>query len=141
MDKLFRQVSVKDRLPENPGSYNTDLGKLEFSKNPCYNNGIWLKGNYVNNPEIWFEEITLESIQDKRELTATFLVNSIRLLDEQGARHLVKELCERFHLLPTGEDINYKFPLNANEPHKTTLNVGCRTGANYILKALKGEKR
>lgn len=65
MDKLFRQVSVKDRLPEKSGVYNTDLGKLEFSTNPCYkNNGIWLKENYVNNPEIWLEEIELPSDED-----------------------------------------------------------------------------
>lgn len=65
MDKLFRQVSVKKRLPEKPGVYNTDLGKLEFSTNPCYkNNGIWLKENYVNNPEIWLEEIEIPSDTD-----------------------------------------------------------------------------
>jgi len=60
MEKIYRQVSVKERLPEKAGVYNTDLGKLEFSTNPCYkNNGIWLKENYVNNPEIWLEEVEL----------------------------------------------------------------------------------
>lgn len=42
--------------------------------------------------------------------------------------------------LPTEGEINFKYPLNSNEPHKTTLNVGCRTGAKFILDKLEGGK-
>lgn len=132
MDSVFIKVSTKDRLPSGSGFYLTNNGHVHFLSG-C-------KRFMGCDPQWWLEEYSLETIKDKRELTATFFVNSIRLLDEQGARHLVKELCERFHLLPSEEDINWKYPLNSNELHKTTLNVGCRTGANYILNTLKGEK-
>lgn len=54
---------------------------------------------------------------------------------EQGARHLVKELCERFHLLPSEEQISKEYKLLKNEiiPH-------FKDGAQYILNTLKGEK-
>lgn len=39
--------------------------------------------------------------------------------------------------LPEEEEVNFKYPLNKEELHKTTLNIGCRTGANFILDKLK----
>jgi len=119
MDRLFRQVSVKDRLPEKEGKYHTNVGLVYFHGKEFYH---WI--------EWWLEEITLESIQDKRELTATFLVNSIRLLDEQGARHLVKELCERFHLLPSEEILD-----------AIDYNGGFKDGVKWIIDKLKGTKK
>lgn len=35
--------------------------------------------------------------------------------------------------LPSEEEVNFKYPLNSEEPYKTSLNVGCRQGANFIL--------
>ena len=90
MDKLFRQVSVKERLPEKPGVYNTDLGKLEFSTNPCYkNNGIWLKENYVNNPEIWLEEVELPSSEELKKAAENHsFTNAFKL----GAQYILNTL-------------------------------------------------
>ncbi|WP_286778985.1 MULTISPECIES: hypothetical protein [Sphingobacterium] len=95
MDKLFRQVSVKDRLPEKEGM----VVCISADGQPfitLYNVGFAISSYAA----YWLEEVEL----------------------------------------PTEEDINWKYPLNSNELHKTTLNVGCRTGANYILNTLKGEK-
>lgn len=126
MDSVFIKVSTKDRLPSESGLYLTNNGHVHFLAG-C-------KRFMGCEPQWWLEEYTLETIQDKRELTATFFVNSIRLLDEQGARHLVKELCERFHLLPSEEEISKEYKLLQNEiiPH-------FKDGANYILNTLKGE--
>lgn len=96
MSKLFRQVSVKDRLPEKPGVYNTDLGKLEFSTNPCYkNNGIWLKENYVNNPEIWLEEIELPNYEDTRKARDAYsysYLDPFRWGWKYGVKHILSML-------------------------------------------------
>lgn len=96
MDKLFRQVSVKDRLPEKDGI----VVCISSDGQPfitLYEVGISISSSAA----YWLEEVEL----------------------------------------PTEEDVNWKYPLNSNELHKTTLNVGCRAGANYILNTLKGEKR
>lgn len=42
--------------------------------------------------------------------------------------------------LPTEEDINYKYPINERQPFKTMLNVGCRSGAKFIINHIKGEQ-
>lgn len=133
MEKIYRQVSVKERLPEIEKYYHTNQGIVYFDADQ---NRFRVPFDPTYTITYWLEENTLETIQDKRELTATFLVNSIRLLDEQGARHLVKELCERFHLLPSEEQISKEYKLLKNEiiPH-------FKDGANYILNTLKGEKK
>lgn len=110
-NKLYQEVSVTDRLPPTSGSYLTNNGKRIFSDHI----NVWQRNENEGPVEWWLEVVTLDNIEDKRELTATFLVNSIRLLDEQGARHLVKELCERFHLLPTEED-SRKVDPDLNQP-------------------------
>lgn len=99
MEKIYRQVSVKERLPEKAGRYFTSFGECTFSTNT--RKWLFMLENSTNYVDWWLEEVEL----------------------------------------PSEEDINWKYPLNSNELHKTTLNVGCRTGANYILKTLKGEKR
>lgn len=39
--------------------------------------------------------------------------------------------------LPSEDEVNFKYPLNSEEPYKTSLHVGCRQGANFILNHLK----
>lgn len=110
-NKLYKEVIVTDRLPQSSGYYLTNNGKRLFSDHI----NVWQHNSNEGPVEWWLEVVTLDHIKDKRELTATFLVNSIRLLDEQGARHLVKELCERFHLLPSQED-SRKVDPDLNQP-------------------------
>jgi|GEM_PF-993990 len=133
MEKIYRQVSVKDRLPEKDGFVTCfeEKGTMFIT---------YFTGRLPSGATHWLEEYTLETIQDKRELTATFLVNSIRLLDEQGARHLVNELCERFHLLPSEDEIlEYARDEEGLEDYDMDQDVFV-DGANYILNTLKGEK-
>lgn len=126
-NKIYQEVSVTDRLPQTEGGYFTNVGLVNFHGVKFNDWVTW-----------WLEEINLEHIQDKRELTATFLVNSIRLVDEQGARHLVNELIERFHLLPTKEQIN-KVRDSYSWCHINPIfKSGWRYGVKYILESLKG---
>lgn len=116
------QISVKDRLPSVRGSYLTSVGLVNFHGtkfNP------WV--------EWWLEEVNLSSIEDKRELTATVLVNAVLSLDEQGAKHLVKELCERFHLFPTDEEVFNKTLFNGID-----ATVFFKKGVDWIINRLKG---
>lgn len=130
MDSVFIKVSTKDRLPSESGYYLTNNGHIHFLAG-C-------KRFMGCDPQWWLEEYTLENIQDKRELTATFLVNSIRLLDKQGARHLVKELCERFHLLSSDDEIEESGREGGLRDNELQL---FWEGAKWALNTLKGEKR
>ncbi len=56
MDRLFRQVSVKDREPEKYGYYDTNVGNIEYSPSPGYG---WQYG--MPYPDYWLEEIELPS--------------------------------------------------------------------------------
>lgn len=133
-NKLYRKVSATERFPQNEGYYVTNNGSRPFSTHI----NVWLKNDNDKPVQWWLEEINLDHIQDKRELTATFLVNSIRLLDEQGARHLVNELIERFHLLPTKEQIN-KVRDSYSWCHINPIfKDGWRFAVKYILESLKG---
>ncbi|WP_282638075.1 hypothetical protein [Sphingobacterium thalpophilum] len=138
MDKLFRQVSVKERLPEKNGGVIGVCSPEDGLQQFYFKDGQFLDpmDDHPMKVTAWLEEYTLETIQDKRELTATFLINSIRLLDEQGARHLVKELCERFHLLPSDEEI-LQAVLIKQEKDQTQF----MRGIDFILNTLKGGKR
>ncbi len=144
MEKIYRQVPIGDNHAGTIGMYFTSNGEVKFGivyleQSTClWRCTLFNDQTYVTHT---LEEYTLESIQDKRELTSTFLVNSIRLLDEQGARHLVKELCERFHLLPSDEDIDKATVQYDAFNHSDTISESFENGAKWALNTLKGEKR
>lgn len=99
-----------------------------FRQVPIDNNHAGTFGMYfTSNGEVKFGIVYLEQ--------STCLWQCTFFDDQTYVTHTLEEV-----ELPTEEDINWKYPLNSNELHKTTLNVGCRTGANYILNTLKGEK-
>lgn len=139
-DKIYREVSVTDRLLlKNKGVIgicDSADGLQQF----YFQDGKFVDpvDDYPMPVTAWLEEITLDHIQDKRELTATFLVNSIRLLDEQGARHLVNELIERFHLLPTKEEINKVRDSYSWSHINPIFKDSWRFAVKYILESLKG---
>lgn len=132
MEKIYRQVSVKERLPEKDGGIIAICSPEDGLQQLYFKDGEFLDpfDDYPMKVTAWLEEYTLETIQDKRELTATFLINSIRLLDEQGARHLVKELCVRFHLLPSEEILD-----------ALDYNGGFKDGVKWAFDTLKGTKK
>lgn len=132
MDKLFRQVPIDDRHAGKFSMYFTSNGNVKYGEvyleqsTLLWQCDLFGHKTYVTHA---LEEYTLESIHDQRELTATFLVNSIRLLDEQGARHLVKELCERFHLLPSEEILD-----------AIDYNGGFKDGVKWIIDKFKNKQ-
>lgn len=77
MDKLFRQVSVKDRLPEKPGAYDTDLGNLGFRPNNFdKTDGIWSQVHYVKYPSVWYEEVELPTATEMENVLSKYRIGS-----------------------------------------------------------------
>ncbi len=103
MDKIFRQISVNDRLPKNNGGIIAICSPEDGLQQLYFKDGEFLDpmDDLPMNATAWLEEVEL----------------------------------------PTYSEIDWKYPLNANQTHKTTLNVGCRTGAKWVIDRLKGENR
>lgn len=55
-NKIYRTVSVEDRLPKHGGHFLTDIGIVRF----MINDKEWVYDNYITcNPNWWLEEIEL----------------------------------------------------------------------------------
>jgi len=98
-DKLYREVSVSDRLPQTDGRY---LVK---------SHGEWFSASYLE--QFSFHE---------------------EMMDCSSVTHWLEEI-----KLPTEEEVKNHFPLiSADRTYATTLAVGQRMGANWLISALKG---
>ncbi|MDR2274326.1 MAG: hypothetical protein LBF27_25690 [Sphingobacterium sp.] len=62
MDKLYRQVSVKERLPEKSGRYHTNVGLVYYHGKEFYH---WI--------DWWLEEVELPS---EEEITTNVLFHN-----------------------------------------------------------------
>lgn len=59
--KLYRTVSVEERLPKHGGHFLTDIGLVRF----MINDKEWVDDKYITcNPNWWLEEIELPSEND-----------------------------------------------------------------------------
>jgi hypothetical protein len=77
MEKIYRQVSVKERLPDKPGAYNTDFGKLGFRPNNFdKTDGIWSQVHYIKYPSVWYEEVELPTDKDIDSVVSKYRIGS-----------------------------------------------------------------
>lgn len=110
-NKIYRLVSVPERLPENDGSYITNIGAQRFE----FIGKGWTRGRGdLESVEWWLEEITTPD----------------------QAREMVAELCEQFDLLPS-EEQRYEHATEVEHEWDEVLD-GFRDGANFILNHIKG---
>lgn len=129
MDSVFIKVPVSERRPNSSGHYYTDKGKQRF------NVGTGMFSSCKSGvTEYWFEEINLPT--EPKELANTLLVNAIVGLDKEGAKGLVRELCERFGLIPTDEEMfDHAMVVECKEDEELDA---FRDGASFILNHIKG---
>lgn len=130
-NKLFRSVPVLERLPAHGGYILTDIGLVQFFPK----DKSWLDDEYFFcSPDHWLEPIELPT--DPANLSSSLLANAIVGLDKEGARGLVKELCQHFGLLPSEEE-TYTHAAEVECKQDEELDA-FRDGANFILNLIKG---
>lgn len=109
-NKIYRTVSVEERLPKHGGHFLTDIGLVRF----MINDKEWVDDKYITcNPNWWLEEIT----------------------NPDQAQEVVNELFGKYELLPSEDEIQEAFSksdignIEGSEFHE---------GANFILNHIKG---
>ena len=90
METLYRKVAVSERLPENKGYFDTDVGNIYFLKKTWQPSKFTRKAkvnryheDYFEEPEYWFGEIPDHTTQlnaDKSELLEA-LENSLKVIE------------------------------------------------------------
>ena len=114
MKKIYRSVSVEERLPEKEQYYTTNQGTTYFDADKQSFRVPFL-GDY--RVTYWLEEIT----------------------NPNQAREMVAELCEQFDLLPS-EEQRYEHATEVEHKWDEVLD-GFRDGANFILNHIKGGEK
>ena len=74
METLYRKVAVSERLPENKGYFDTDVGNIYFLKKTWQPSKFTRKAkvnryheDYFEEPEYWIEEIPDPTVQLKSD--------------------------------------------------------------------------
>lgn len=111
-NKIYRLVSVSDRLPENDGCYITNIGAIKFE----FIGKGWSRGlEDLESIDWWLEEIT----------------------NPEQAREVVSELFGKFELLPCEDEMKNLYYLN-RYLYDFSFAAGMHKGANFILNHIKG---
>lgn len=123
---VYVKVPVSERLPDKEWLYITDKGILDFKKSY---GGIFIRNvRIVSDVTFWLEEQKL----NQSDIVSSILVNAIRELNKDQAKHLAKELIERFSLLPTDDEIMAEILLKQQIDQTPFMR-----GIDYILNKLK----
>lgn len=128
-NKIYITVDVNKRLPSIEKYYFTSQGMVYFDKD---------KKSFdptKNLIRYWLEEI--KTPDDPKELANVILTNAIVNLDKEHTQSLVRELCDRFGLLPTKEEIE-----SAAEEDEDLVGVykydAYIVGANFVINHING---
>lgn len=157
-NKLYRAVPVTESL-EGKHVCLSSSGDMFYGELFLDNSSLkWVceDDNYLNGEQYPYVTHVLEEITSKEQLepilgaiaeeyyktlpeqgnlVSNILNNAIRFLDQDQARYLVKELTERFELLPTPWQISNKARIGKS----LTVNTDFIKGADFVVEKLKGE--
>lgn len=89
-NKLYREVSVSDRLPQTSGSYLTNNGKRLFSDHI----NVWQRNDNDKALEWWLEEVKLPSEKEINKARDSYSWCHINPVFKSGWRYGVKYILE-----------------------------------------------